>query len=233
MKFDKYSRVARIYPTVISIIPLIFLSVFLTNTEFAKLTNSLSLKILGNIGIASVLMYLIAIINRFFGKEIFENKIFKNETFMPTTSFLLFKNKEFTKNYKLKIRGLIIADFRLNLPDENDELSDELEARKSILEAVGLIRKKVGEGTLVIKRLTEYGFVRNLVGGSIVGIITSIFNCIFFYYSNSSKFILVFSLLLLLFFVILLVFSKLLIVRHGKLYAKQLFIEYIALHDKK
>ena len=152
--------------------------------------------------------------------------MFHNELEMPTTNFLLFSNPEFSKEYKIQIREKINSDFQLNMPSEQDELGNLENTKKRIVEAVGLIRQKVKNGRLLLQHNIEYGFARNLIGGSLIGILMSIFDIIYFF-NVENKLLGWFSVVLAFFFFVLLLLHKSIISHLGNQYAKRLFQEYI------
>lgn len=227
MKFDEYTRKARTYPAIIILIPIL---VFTINCDIGNLNNFiddlLKVKIIGNIAISVVLLYLLTQTNRFLGKFIFEKKMFKDELEMPTTNYLLLSNSVLSKNYKLNIRERIFSDFNILMPSANDETENIDECKRRIVEAVGLIRQKVKNGRLLLQHNIEYGFARNLIGGAIIGVPISIFDIIYFfsYHNNCIGWI---SVGLTVFFFSLLLLHKPIINHLGNQYAKRLFQEYL------
>lgn len=227
MKFDKYNRTARIYPSIIIIIPFLLFTIYCDIDNLKDVFDDLlKVKIIGNITISIVLLYLLIQANRFLGKFLFERSMFKNELEMPTTNFLLFSNSEFSEDYKIRIRKQIKSDFKIELPDESEEKKDRVNARKRIVEAVGMVRQKVKDGRLLLQHNIEYGFARNLVGGSIVGAIMSVIDVVYFYI-NDNKVIGGISIVLTIFFVVLLLLHRPIIKHLGNQYAKRLFQEYL------
>lgn len=227
MKFDKYFITARVYPSIIILIPFLLFTIY---CEIANLQDVfddvLKIKIVGNLTVSIVLLYLLVQVNRFLGKFLFEKKIFKNEMEMPTTNYLLYSNNEFSDDYKNQLRKQITIDFKINLPNPEEENANITNARKRILEAVGLIRQKVKNGRLLLQHNIEYGFARNLIGGSVIGIIISSFDVIYFY-SHKNILITIISAVFLIVFAFLLLFHKLIIKHLGNQYAKRLFQEYL------
>jgi len=227
MKFDKYNRTARVYPSIIILIPFLLFTIY-CNIDGLKdvFDDLLKVKIIGNITISIVLLYLLVQINRFFGKFLFEKNLFKDELKMPTTNFLLYSNSQFSREYKTKIRDRIYKDFKIKLPTAQEELDDTDNAKKLIVEAIGLIRQKVKNGRLLLQHNIEYGFVRNLIGGSILGLLMSLVDS-FYFYSQANKLLFGLSLGLLFCFAILLSIHKPIIKHLGNQYAKRLFQEYL------
>ena len=146
---------------------------------------------------------------------------------MPTTQFMLFSNDEYSAQKKKHIRDKVKSDFNFDMPSLETEQSDEVEAKKLIAEAVGLIRNKVKDGNLLLQHNMEYGFFRNLIGGSVFGLIVSIIGVVYFHNVNAHFGFTLSSILLSMVFLSLLLFSKRIINYFGRLYAKRLFIEYL------
>ncbi|MCK4357899.1 MAG: hypothetical protein KAW92_04025 [Candidatus Cloacimonetes bacterium] len=227
MKFDKYSRTARIYPSIIILIPFLVFTIYCDIENLKVIFDDLlKVKIIGNITISIVLLYLLSQINRFLGKFLFERYIFHNELEMPTTNLLLFSNSEFSKEYKIQIREKINSDFQLNMPSKQDESENLENTKKRIVEAVGLIRQKVKNGRLLLQHNIEYGFARNLIGGAILGVVMSIFD-VFYFFKLNNVIIGWFSVVLTIFFLTLLVLHKPIINHLGNQYTKRLFQEYL------
>ena len=78
MKFDKYTLKARVFPSVIIIVPFL---VFTLNCNIDGLKNVfddlLKVKIIGNVSVSLALLFLFTQVNRFIGKFLFENYMFK------------------------------------------------------------------------------------------------------------------------------------------------------------
>ena len=146
---------------------------------------------------------------------------------MPTTNFLLYQNKELSSEYKDKVRQRIQRDFNIQLLSRQEEESNVSEARQLIVEAVGLVRNKVGDGRLLLQHNIEYGFLRNLIGGAIIGSIGSAAALLFYLKYYPSIVFWSISLTSLIFFISLLLGSKVLMNRYGELYTKRLFQEYL------
>lgn len=227
MKFHKYNRKARIYPSVIILMPFLLFTIYCDIDNLGEVfDNLLQVKVIGNITISVVLIYLLTQTTRFLGKFLFEKYMFNDELEMPTTNYLLFSNSQFTKEYKRRLHQHIQNDFQIQLPDEQEEAQDEENARRQIVEAVGLIRQKVKNGRLLLQFNIEYGFARNLIGGSIIGAIMSVFDIVYFFIIGN-QLIGSISIFLAVIFSFLLLIHKIIIKHLGNQYAKRLFQEYL------
>jgi hypothetical protein len=131
---------------------------------------------------------------------------------------------------KRMIRDKIYTDFRIRLLSEAEELQNESEARKQIVFAVSQIRNKTRGNALLLQHNIEYGFTRNLIGGSVVAILVSLLSSIYFFNSDYTLLIAqkITIALSIVYFIILLT-SKWLIERNGWAYAKVLYEQYLSL----
>lgn len=228
MKFNKYNIQARIAPAVIVLVPFL---IFTINCDIEGLSvffnDLMQVRIIGNVTISTVLLFLFYQINRSLGKLMFEKSIFKNEMEMPTTKYLMFTDNTFTGSYKLKIRDKIKMDFDIDLLNEQEELNVPDEAKKRIVEAVGLVRNKVKNGHLLLQYNIEYGFWRNLIGGALIGFFVSIVDILYFIYQDKLLVVWI-SFVFAFFFFMLFIVRKSLINNFGILYAKRFYQEYLS-----
>jgi hypothetical protein len=223
--FNQYNLQARIFPTIICAIPILLFQYFFLSEEISIFLVFLGkLKIAGDITISIVILYFVSQINRFFSKTFFE----KEEIYMPTTDFLLISNSEYSNEYKVKIYEKLEKDFGLKLPIEKEQKKNEINSRKRISEIMSLARKKVGSGKLLLQHNIEYGFWRNLIGGTIFAVLFSGITT-YFSYSESNKTLLFVSIILLIIYLLILIFNKFIIGRFGKMYARVLIQEYMGM----
>jgi hypothetical protein len=227
MKFDKYTIIARLFPALITLIPFLL---FTINCKIDGLgdifSNLLQLKVIGNITIAFVLLYFLMQTNRYLGKFLFEKIIFKNELDMPTTRYLLYQDTEFSSQYKDNIRQKVYDDFHIEMPKREEELININSCKKRIVETVGLIRNKVKNGNLLLQHNIEYGFARNLIGGSLIAVVMSIID-MFYFIGIKSNLIVYIAIFLTVFFSLCLILSTTIINHLGSVYARRLFQEYL------
>ncbi|MFH1029928.1 MAG: hypothetical protein V1770_01560 [bacterium] len=148
---------------------------------------------------------------------------------MPTTNFLLYSNNQFTEEYKNDIRRRIYDSVDVKIPNKKNEEKNELLSRKRIVEAMGIIRIMCEDNELLLQHNTEYGFFRNLIGGSVIALPSSLFFAFVFFYNGQTNSIAGnFLLGLASIFLILLIFSKHLIKEFGENYAHILLRVFIA-----
>lgn len=228
MNINSYYLKARLFPTIICSIPILSLYFFGFSEEideFIKFLNNY--KWVADATISIALIFLLTQINRFVAKEVFQSLFFKDELYMPTTNYLLHSNNYLAMDTKKRIRQKINLIFKINLPSKKVEETDELEVRKLIVEAVAQIRNFTRENSLLLQHNLEYGFVRNLIGGSAVAFLISLINLLIFklVVINSTAFYL--NLIFSIIFIMPVFLSKFLIRRYGKYYAKILFDQFL------
>jgi hypothetical protein len=228
MIFDKYNRIARLYPTILTGLPVLllandFLSIQLkTIIEQALIVNALI-----HAAFSIAVIYFLVQVNRLLGKEL-ERLLFENELGFPTTTLLLTSSETLSASYKENIKHRIQADFNMDLNTQL-ESTNLTEFKIQIRDAVGLVRSKVKNGHLLLQHNYEYGFVRNLVGGSFFAALIAVIS-LFVYEVNTTKFV-IHSTLAIVYLVILVV-SKPLLNRFSTAYAKRLFQEYLSIEKK-
>lgn len=225
---DKYNRTARIYPAIICSVPIFILNYFLLNFYAADFFASVEgVKWVGGITLSVALTFLLAQAGRFIGKELFEKIHFKDELYIPTTEFLLHADTTYSPEHKCKVHAKVLSDFGIKIRSFEEENKDIVAARRIIVESVSMIRGKVKNGHLLFQHNIEYGFVRNLIGGSLLALYISIFNLYIFgfFFPNQLGFYLsLFTVFIYLFFVVI---GRYLIGRYGARYAKILIQEYL------
>lgn len=224
---NKYSIKGRLIPTVLCAIPfLIFQYSYLTSEQIEFITELGAMKFVGDVTISIAIIYFLMQVNRFLSKHIFEAIYFKKQLYFPTTTRLLLSDDTLSQDYKDRIREKAEKEFQINFLNQEQELANELNARKTIRDIVGLIRRKVGEGTLSLQHNIEYGFFRNLIGGSIISLLMS-FTLIYISQENSNKFILGISITLTIVYLVLILLSKKILYTKGGLYCDVLFQDYM------
>jgi len=232
-KFSTYTIYARFFPCIISALPLFILWFFLSeNIQLKELgTFLLSLKFYGGITLSIVFLYFYAQVLRITSKFI-QKTLFLDKAGFPTTYLMTYADNTFSKNYKDKYRQLVKKQFGIDLLNENEEATDITEARKLLNEATKQVILKVKDGQLVKKQNIWYGFVRNLIGGTIYSIIFCIINIIVGSAWYKSPILVISSIILLVIYSILLLFKKQILVQNSEAYAYQLIAEFMAVDSK-
>lgn len=230
MKFDSYTLKARLFPAVIGSIPFFVLYHFFLLQYFSEFFKLIfGTQWVGDISIGIVFLFLFAFLGRTIAKDIFEKKWFQsNETKMPTTDFLLHSNMEYSIGYKSKIHQKIKTDFDITILSAEMELKNIQLARKIIAESVVQIRHHIKDGRLLLARNIEYGFIRNIIGCSIIAIIISLLNILIFTVVKINGIAFITSIVLVLCYALPVLFGKKLMLNHGRRYARTLYQEYIS-----
>ena len=230
MAINNYYLKARLFPTVLTSIPAIVLyNKFVATLYHDKLENIYSaLPTVTDIILSSAIIFLLVQINRFISKEIFQRLYFKDEINMPTTNLLLKSNNELETNIKQKLEYKIKSKFDISLLSAIEESADEPRARKLIATTVSQIRNVLRDNTLLLQHNIEYGFFRNLIGGSFLAFIVSI---IIVASSRCTEDIATKNLgwILTIIYLLPILLSKVIINRYGKYYAKILFEQFLTI----
>jgi hypothetical protein len=228
MKINKYYIKARLFPTILTSIPILGLYYFAFSDKLIGFITFLEgYKWASDVTISIALIYLLVQVNRFISKELFQNFFFKDELYMPTTNFLLHSDSNLAKSMKLQITKKISKKFKIKLLDSTTEKEDEIEARKTISSAVSQIRNATRGNAMLLQHNIEYGFVRNFIGGSVLAVLISVFSIYLFnhFYENELAYKLYIMLLAL--YSTPIIVSKVLIKKYGKYYAKVLFEQFL------
>ena len=221
--FNEYGRKARLFPALLCSLPFLLLFHFVVGPYVdPSLTSKLFVLITGGVSFAVVLTYLLSQINRTVSKLLFEDK-----SKFPTTQMLLPSSNELSSNFRQKIEEKVIADFKISLPNEADEQADLGVAKTRIKEVVSLMINKVGSGTLLLQHNIEYGFVRNLIGGSVIAATVSIASCILFGFIIKNHTALTLAAFLTVGYFIPIIFSRIILKSYSEEYARILFREYV------
>lgn len=226
---NRFYLKARLLPTLIGLIPIVW-TVFIIVRNYKEQLSAIYdfLPWLTGLGVSTALMFLLVHVNRFISKELFQKLYFKDELYMPTTDILLYKDVTFSRNIKSSIRRKIKNRFEVSLPSEKDEIDSEEEARKRIIDIVPLIRNSLRGNKLLLQHLTEYNFMRNLIGASVVAVLFAIIALIISLCYGAKGYTYM-SVFFLFCYLLPLVLSKIIIKRHGKYYAKTLYQQFLTL----
>ena len=92
---------------------------------------------------------------------------------------------------------------------------------------MALVRRSLHKNEFLLQHNIEYGAMRNLIGGSVIGLLICIFNIVFFENFVEHELASNISIFMLFFYGILILLSKNIIAFYGGRYAKIIFTEYI------
>lgn len=229
MAINNYYFKARLFPTVLTSIPAIILyNKFVASLYHDKLENIFSiLPTITDIILSLAIVFLLVQLNRFLSKEIFQRLYFNDENYMPTTNFLLKSNKELETSIKQKIEEKIKSKFDINLLTAVEESTDEPRARKLIATTVSQIRNVLRDNALLLQHNIEYGFFRNLIGGSLLAFVISLIIAISSHCTGDITTRNLGWILTIIYFLPILM-SNVIIKRYGKYYAKILYEQFLS-----
>jgi len=226
---NKYYLKARFYPALLTSLPILVLTngVLITNKDSFVQLNTMT-TVLVNAGVLSALAFLLVQINRVISKEIFQRLYFQDELKMPTVDFLLSTSVFFDHTIKNTIREKIVKRYSVTLLGYDEEKNDEPRARKLIATAISQIRNELRENKILLQHNIEYGFARNLLGGSLIAFMISVISvCYSVHIENTA---LQFTgVVLALLYLFPLLMSKAIINYYGRIYAKILFEQFLSL----
>lgn len=226
---NTYYLRARLFPSVITIIPFFIATNSIVVKNYDEELSAILevLPILTSLGISLALIFLLTQINRILSKEIFQRFYFKEETNMPTTNFLLWEDDTFEEQIKKLIYEKIHSkyDITLMLPDE--EIQDEGSARKRIVAAVSQIRNGLRSNELLFQHNIEYGFFRNLLGGSVIAFMFSL-AIIAYSHWHSNENLFTIGIFLSIIYLLPILLSKKILSIFGKNYAKILYEQFLS-----
>jgi hypothetical protein len=220
--FSEYGLKARLFPALLCVPPFLLLKHFAVDPFIDPSLTTLWVSAAGDVSLAAVLMYLLTQVNRFISKALFEVK-----SEFPTTLMLLPSSKDLSDEYRAKIDQRVRADFQLSLPTAADEQASLSNAKTRIVEIVSLIINKVGSGKLLLQHNIEYGFARNLLGGAIISLVTSVVSVAIFAWIVPSEAACITAVVLMAVYALPLIFSKPILAHYSKAYAPILFREYL------
>lgn len=224
-----YYTKARLFPTVLTAIPsILLLKTLVSSLYYEKLQDIYSgLPIITDVVLSSAIIFLLVQINRFISKEVFQRVYFIDELKMPTTTMLLKSDDTIDESIKEALHNKINSKFNITLLSYQEENNNELKARSLITAAVSQIRNILRGNKMLLQHNIEYGFIRNLIGGSLLAFIISVSMIIYNYLSEDFSLQNIWIMLAIV-YLIPLIFSKLLISRYGRYYSKILFEQFLS-----
>lgn len=228
MRKNSYYLKARLFPTVLTSIPAIIIyNKFVAVQYHERLENIYTaLPTITDVIFSGAIIFLLVQINRFLSKELFQKLYFKDEINMPTTNLLLKSNNELETRIKQKIEDKIKNKFDITLLSAIEESADEPRARKLIATTVSQIRNILRDNSLLLQHNIEYGFFRNLIGGSFLSFVISLIIVISSHLTGditTRNFGWIFCFI----YFLPILFSKVIIKRYGKYYAKILYEQFL------
>ena len=161
---SEYTLKARIFPAILTSLPLIVLINATFDSQVHQWLNSDDYAALFGKGtLAIAIVFALSQFNRFVAAEVFERLISKDETNFPTTRLLLPNNDKLSDTTRKAIGKKVNQDFGQELPSSVTP-SKESKARRQISDIVRMMRERTRGHKLLLQHNIEYGFARNLIG---------------------------------------------------------------------
>lgn len=175
---DKYIRVARVYPSVLGMLPTCILLAMCMGEWFPKyeaLVGNVKwvLCLIGGTALVSMAVgYLVGELFKETSKWLFQYPLFKkDETKMPTTQMLLWQNEIISPEYHNEIAAKVKETFGRKLPTCKEEEAEPGVSKMRIAEIVSQIRQNCRGDEILRQYNIEFGFCRNYLGASVWSII--------------------------------------------------------------
>lgn len=230
----EYTTKARVFPTVLTMIPFIVLYIWILAPMINPILEPVwnLLPVVAGVSIHAVLLYAFMQLNRFLSKAIFQNWLFSGDLHMPSTDMLLPGNKSLDAQTRERYLGLIQKDFDIDMKKSLSNLKTEDEKRQMITRVVGRIRPLLKDNDMLQQHNREFGFIRNLEGGSIGAFAISVALIAVGVCQHDSQ-LMGTAIFMAVVYLVILLSSKVLITHYGKNYANVLFEQYESLHNSK
>jgi len=229
---NSYFFYGRLLPAILCAVPFFIFVRYFLDTYVGNIIRDLTTREwIGGVSdatLAVALIFLFMQLSRIVAKEFFENRVFENAWRFPTTNHLLHFDPTYSAEYTKRIHEKIKGDFGIVIPPPREEKENEGASRMKIAEAVSLIRRKAGTDPLVLQHNAEYGFVRNLVGGSVFAFPMSLVDTLTFSVWRPQPAYVWLSLVLAAIYFLIILLSGWLLPRFGRLYAHALIQKYMA-----
>ena len=223
----EYTTKARAFPTVLTMIPFVVLYIWvlapLINPTLEPVWDHLP--VVAGVSIHAVLLYAFMQLNRFLSKAIFQDWLFLGDLHIPTTDMLMPNDASLDAQTRRRYYEQINRDFNIDVKKDLSKLKTEDEKRMMLTRLVGQIRPKLKDNHMVQQHNTEFGFIRNLVGGSLSAFVISNGLVIVAACTKNNE-LLCASIVLSVIYLFPIIFSKVLITRFGRNYAYVLFEQY-------
>ncbi|WP_028910697.1 hypothetical protein [Prevotella sp. AGR2160] len=191
-KMNKYERHAYLYSSWVALlVPLISVVYYLSSYFYIDYKGPLAfIKVFfatafpTTIGFAAVGFFFRDIFRQT-SKQLFQFKLFKeDETKMPTTEMLLYKNKMLSRQRIKQLSEKLKIEYNVSLPTEEEQENDEEESRRRIVDAVGLMRAATRGDNILVQANYRYGFRRNMLGGLVWAMLVQIVLLLFILYKS-------------------------------------------------
>ena len=230
---DEYSRKARLFPAILAAVPYALILSYFIQSYFLVSQNGW-VKVLcvglGAVAFSTVAALWFGVSTVYWLGKAIEVSTFKNGVEFPTTEFLLWRDKTLSKQFKEKLKEKIFNDFGVRLFTAGEEDADCDEAKRTIRDAVDLIRPRVGDGKFVLQYNIRYGFIRNFIAGSFFAAPASLVLAVVGLVRSDACGIAILGFTIFCLYGAAVVFRRALLIFFACRYAHVLLSEYMSLH---
>lgn len=223
-----YDLFARYLPAILTSVPFLLIGFALLRRDDTKdiVSFVISLKIFGYVSMSFIGLYFYAQLIRSTAKS-FERVYFHKKRGFPTTYFMLYSDAECSDAYKDEFRQRVKKTFGFQLCSKDEERANPVEATRRLNDITKRIILHVGDGVLVGKHNQWYGFSRNLVGGSLYGVIGTVITYTLGNWVFNQPVLAYAAIPLCIIYGAILLFRRPLIVQHAEAYTRQLHAEFM------
>ena len=174
-----YELYARKYPAIVGMLLPALLTVSLiadSIPQFSEIFDNLLFKLgvyVPVVAIYGAFGYFMRSLFRDASKRLFQFPLFKeDETKMPTTQLLLCNGQRRLSNSMIKqIASKVEEDFGIKLLSVAKERQNSLEAKRTIVDAVGKIRECTRNNPNLHQYNIDFGFCRNYLGATVYALV--------------------------------------------------------------
>lgn len=171
-KMNEYERHAYLYSAWTALLIPCMVTIWVTWSVLPSKLDTLHiiLKALGVVASSAVvyaaLGFYIRELFRCTSKLIFQFPMFReDETKMPTTEFLMWKNKKLSRAQIGQVHHIMQSQYNYMMLTAQQENYDEQEARRNIVGSVGIMKEATRGNKILLQCNYRYGYQRNLLGG--------------------------------------------------------------------
>ena len=167
MKLNKYDLYARFTPALVGVIPILLL--WYNYLEYLiDLQNWIfEIRLFSGISVSLILVFVFVFISRDLSKW-YQTRIFRDSG-MPGEYLMLPEKNVYSQSLRSKYYVKLESEFQLKI-----DLKDPIQLKLLLKDGFKLALETVRNNDLVFQQNIRYGFIRNLIGGSILGLIGSI-----------------------------------------------------------
>ena len=190
-KMNEYERHAYLYSAWTALFVPCLVTIWVTWSVLPSKLDTLHMifKALGIVASSTVvyaaLGFYIRELFRCTSKLIFQFPMFReDETKMPTTEFLMWKNKKLSRAQIEQVHHKMQSQYNYMMLTAQQENDDEQEARRNIVGSVGIMKEATRGNKILLQCNYRYGYQRNLLGGLVWAFVLVLFFLISSYISD-------------------------------------------------